>query len=121
MENKAHESFVDTRQFKKPGIVLGTQKPIRTDFIGLLQRFLLSRFAAYMLIWFLILKVAYDNHFAHIYICVSLIALILLNLGKRKKGELSAYSVFNEGGKRLPGTMDSRQIDPRYDVHQDGN
>ena len=30
---------------------------------------------------------------------------IFSNLGKRKEGEMSAYSVFNKGYKQLPGTF----------------
>ena len=121
MESNCPSSFVDTSKFKKPGIMLGTQRPVGKDYLGLIKKYVFSRFMAYALVWLLILKVALDNGLAQIYVCVSGIALILFNLGKRKMGELSAYSVFNEGGKRLPGTMDSRQIDPRYVPSGEGN
>jgi len=50
--------------------------------------------------------------FAAAFVSVSLILFIFMNLGgKRKKGELSAYSVFNKGFHQLPGTLDARDID----------
>ena len=36
---------------------------------------------------------------------LTIICLIFLNLGKRKPGELSAYSVFNPNQERILGTM----------------
>eukprot|EP01039_Chlorochromonas_danica_P005416 gene5416-5957_t len=35
----------------------------------------------------------------------------MTNLGERKEGELSAYSVFNRNFERLPGTLDAEQFD----------
>jgi hypothetical protein len=49
--------------------------------------------------------------FGSVWILLSLISSIFLNLGKRKRGELSAYSVFNEGFKQLLGTMNADQLD----------
>lgn len=40
--------------------------------------------------------------FVQIYVILSIFAAMLLNLGKREAGTLSAYSVFNEG-RRLVG------------------
>jgi hypothetical protein len=37
--------------------------------------------------------------------------LILLNLGIREEGELSAYSVFNEGFVRLEGELTSEDFE----------
>lgn len=33
------------------------------------------------------------------------------NLGKRKKGEMSAYSVFNKNQKALPGSLQASQFE----------
>jgi hypothetical protein len=49
--------------------------------------------------------------FGSLWILLSMFASIFLNLGKRKKGELSAYSVFNEGFKQLLGTLNAEQFD----------
>lgn len=35
---------------------------------------------------------------------------IFSNLGKRKEGEMSAYSVFNKGYKQLPGTFSAEDM-----------
>ncbi|KAG2453360.1 hypothetical protein HYH02_001584 [Chlamydomonas schloesseri] len=46
-----------------------------------------------------------------VFILVSLIASIFLNLGQRRAGEVSAYSIFNRGVRRLPGQLDADEID----------
>ena len=48
---------------------------------------------------------------APMYVIVSLITAIFLNLGTRKEGEMSAYSVFNKGMRRLPGQLTADDID----------
>lgn len=40
------------------------------------------------------------------YVIIGVITLILNNLGERKKGEMSAYSVFNKGNYKVLGDMD---------------
>jgi hypothetical protein len=42
---------------------------------------------------------------------VTMIYAIFSNLGRRREGETSAYSIFNEGVVRLPGQLDADQID----------
>jgi hypothetical protein len=37
--------------------------------------------------------------------------VIFTNLGTRKAGEASAYSVFNEGFRELPGTFNADRVD----------
>jgi hypothetical protein len=49
--------------------------------------------------------------FGSLWILLSMFASIFLNLGKRRKGEMSAYSVFNEGYKQLLGTLNAEQFD----------
>lgn len=41
----------------------------------------------------------------------SVFVLILLNLGRRREGEWSAYSIFNEGHRRLPGQLTAEHMD----------
>ncbi|CAI5469137.1 unnamed protein product [Closterium sp. Yama58-4] len=38
-------------------------------------------------------------------------ALIFFNLGTRQQGEASAYSIFNEGFRELPGTLNAQRLD----------
>ena len=45
------------------------------------------------------------------FVSVSLIVAICMNLGgKRAKGELSAYSVFNKGFHQLPGSCNDGHL-----------
>ncbi|KAG2438778.1 hypothetical protein HXX76_005320 [Chlamydomonas incerta] len=46
-----------------------------------------------------------------VFLLVGLIASIFLNLGQRRAGEVSAYSIFNRGVQRLPGQLDADEID----------
>lgn len=70
-------------------------------------------------LWFLAWMAMIYAEFGSLWIILSMIASIFLNLGERKKGELSAYSVFNEGFKQLLGTMDAQQFDNeiRHNIH----
>lgn len=49
--------------------------------------------------------------FGSLWILLSMIASIFMNLGTRKKGEMSAYSVFNKGFRELLGTLNADQFD----------
>lgn len=42
--------------------------------------------------------------FGALYMGISFVLLICMNLGQRKPGEASAYSIFNDGFRRLPGS-----------------
>lgn len=49
-----------------------------------------------------------------VYILGSIAALILMNMGTRRAGEWSAYSIFNEDVQRLPGEMTQDQVDNAF-------
>lgn len=49
--------------------------------------------------------------FGIVYLICFLMLLMFLNMGKRKKNEVSAYSVFNENFEVLPGQMTSEQFE----------
>lgn len=49
--------------------------------------------------------------FGSMFIILTMYAGIFLNLGERKAGEMSAYSVFNEGFAALPGTTTGEDFD----------
>ena len=49
--------------------------------------------------------------FGFVFLALFLLLLILLNLGIREEGELSAYSVFNEGFVRLEGELTSEDFE----------
>ncbi|KAG1670512.1 hypothetical protein FOA52_000766 [Chlamydomonas sp. UWO 241] len=46
-----------------------------------------------------------------VFVLACMVAVILANLGRRREGEESAYSIFNAGVRRLPGQLDADQID----------
>jgi len=45
-----------------------------------------------------------------VYVLCTLLAIIYTNLGRRRAGEASAYSIFN-GGRELPGALNAAAID----------
>ncbi|CAG9536110.1 unnamed protein product [Cercopithifilaria johnstoni] len=49
--------------------------------------------------------------FGLVFFIFSLFVLLFINLGKRKSGELSAYSVFNPQCERLPGTITAEHFE----------
>jgi len=49
-----------------------------------------------------------------VYVLASVLALILCNLGTRRGGEASAYSLFNDGVRELPGQLQAEQIDRAF-------
>jgi len=64
-----------------------------------------------LLLWFLLLFIFVRLEFATVYIIISIFVLIFVNLGHRRDGELSAYHVFNENFKELPGTLRLSQLE----------
>jgi len=70
-------------------------------------------------LWFVFWAVFIHAEFGSLWIIISMIASIFLNLGKKKKGEISAYSVFNDGFKQLLGTLTADQFDDeiRHNSH----
>ncbi|MCO5590713.1 hypothetical protein L7F22_044688 [Adiantum nelumboides] len=68
--------------------------------------------------WFAMAPVAYQWDLGPLYdVCTSsqilatAFAVIFFNLGKRQKGDISAYSIFNEGFRELPGTLNAERLD----------
>jgi len=64
-----------------------------------------------IILWLTTFAVMNYLEFGSLWIILSMFASIFLNLGKRKRGEMSAYSVFNDGFKQLLGTMNAEQFD----------
>ncbi len=73
------------------------------NFLDVLFYTLINRFA---LAW-----TSAVYHFEVLYAISTIFLLIFLNLGERRDGEWSAYSVFNEGYVRLLGTTTAEMID----------
>ncbi|GFH14280.1 SAYSvFN domain-containing protein, partial [Haematococcus lacustris] len=46
-----------------------------------------------------------------VFILLCIITAIVTNLGQKKEGEVSAYSICNPGVERLPGQLDADDVD----------
>ncbi|KAK6947447.1 putative domain SAYSvFN [Dillenia turbinata] len=66
---------------------------------------------AIAVIWFALAPLAHKYDLGPLYILGTGFSIILLNLGQRQHGDLSAYSIFNEGFRELPGTLNADRID----------
>ena len=56
-------------------------------------------------VWFVLMLMCRHYRLGQPFVITTLIVLMLSNLGERKPGELSAYTVFNEGQEALPGQL----------------
>lgn len=61
--------------------------------------------------WFLLAPVARKYEVGPLYILATGFLIIILNLGRRQQGDVSAYSIFNEDFRELPGTFNAERID----------
>ncbi|TKW32127.1 hypothetical protein SEVIR_2G149200v4 [Setaria viridis] len=61
--------------------------------------------------WFLFAPIAQHYNLGPLYILGTGFLIILLNLGRRQQGDVSAYSIFNEDFRELPGTLNADRID----------
>ncbi|KAK7346825.1 hypothetical protein VNO80_21348 [Phaseolus coccineus] len=62
-------------------------------------------------LWFILAPVAHRWDLGPLYILATGFCLILFNLGKRQVGDISAYSIFNEDFRELPGTLNADRFD----------
>ena len=62
------------------------------------------------ILWYSLYRIFLKYNFGAVYFMITIIALIFLNLGQRKPGELSAYSVFNPNQERILGTMSTNDF-----------
>ena len=60
--------------------------------------------------WLLFAPLASRLGVGELYVLATVVCLIFLNLGQRKEGEASAYSIFN-GFRRLPGQLTADELD----------
>nr|XP_011465170.1 PREDICTED: uncharacterized protein LOC101314569 isoform X2 [Fragaria vesca subsp. vesca] len=64
-----------------------------------------------IIMWFILAPVAHRWDVGPLYILGTGFGIILLNLGQRKAGDVSAYSIFNEDFRELPGTLNAERLD----------
>ena len=62
------------------------------------------------IIWYSLYRLFLKYNFGAVYFMITIISLIFLNLGQRKPGELSAYSVFNPNNERILGSMSNNNF-----------
>ena len=67
--------------------------------------FLSTKNIIIFIIWYSLYRLFLKYNFGAVYFMLTIIALIFLNLGQRKPGELSAYSVFNPHNERILGSL----------------
>ena len=82
-------------------------------------RQLFSYWACIISVWLLGLFFFNYAGFASLWVILSLFYCIFANLGDRKDGEMSAYSVFNKGFHSIVGSLTADQFDRQ--IRQVGN
>ncbi|XP_061368619.1 uncharacterized protein LOC133311574 [Gastrolobium bilobum] len=65
----------------------------------------------FIIMWFMLAPVAHRWDLGPLYIIATGFCLIIFNLGKRRAGDVSAYSIFNEDFRELPGTLNADRFD----------
>ncbi|KAL7160667.1 hypothetical protein ABFS83_01G112400 [Erythranthe nasuta] len=66
---------------------------------------------AAIVVWFILAPVANRFGVGPLYIIGTGFLIIFYNLGHRQPGDVSAYSVFNEDFRELPGTLNADRLD----------
>jgi len=66
---------------------------------------------AVTVLWFILAPVAHRLDLGPLFILGTGFVIIILNLGQRQPGDLSAYSIFNEEFRELPGTLNADRLD----------
>ncbi|XP_073287345.1 uncharacterized protein [Primulina huaijiensis] len=61
--------------------------------------------------WLILAPVAQQLDVAPLYILGTGFVIIFCNLGHRQPGDISAYSIFNEDFRELPGTLNAERLD----------
>lgn len=110
----------DDLRFKLPetapqwekNLVFLLQSKLRVPDVLLMAIFSVSlKTWALIFLWFIVAPVAYRWDLGPIYILTTAFSLIFFNLGQRRQGDASAYSIFNDGFRELPGTLNAERLD----------
>ena len=87
--------------------------------------FLSTKNIIIFIIWYSLYRLFLKYNFGAVYFMITIIVLIFLNLGQRKPGELSAYSVFNPNHERILGSMSNNHFglgqNPLFEEFTDNN
>ncbi|KAH7578615.1 hypothetical protein JRO89_XS01G0405500 [Xanthoceras sorbifolium] len=66
---------------------------------------------AMIILWFILAPIAHRWDLGPLYILGTAFSIIFLNLGQRQPGDISAYSIFNDDFRELPGTLNADRLD----------
>ncbi|GMH39328.1 hypothetical protein BSKO_07226 [Bryopsis sp. KO-2023] len=66
---------------------------------------------AMLIVWIICAPISAKFDLGPVYIIGTFFALMLFNLGTRRAGESSAYSLFNQGFRQLPGQLNADVLD----------
>ncbi|KAH9769672.1 hypothetical protein WN944_019079 [Citrus x changshan-huyou] len=66
---------------------------------------------AIIILWFVFAPIAHRWDLGPLYILGTAFSIIFLNLGQRQPGDMSAYSIFNDDFRELPGTLNADRLD----------
>ncbi|KAL0395511.1 UNVERIFIED_CONTAM: hypothetical protein Slati_4517300 [Sesamum latifolium] len=64
-----------------------------------------------IVVWFILASVSHRLGVGPLYILGTGFLIIFYNLGHRQPGDISAYSIFNEDFRELPGTLNADRLD----------
>ncbi|XP_057850587.1 uncharacterized protein LOC131061089 isoform X3 [Cryptomeria japonica] len=62
-------------------------------------------------LWFIMAPIAYRWDLGPLYILTTAFSMMFFNLGQRQQGDASAYSIFNDDFRELPGTLNAERLD----------
>lgn len=73
----------------------------------------LIRFVLYFILWATLYAIFIKLQFGIAYFLISSLVIMYINTrtGPRRKGEISAYSVFNKNCKSIDGTLKAEQLE----------
>lgn len=105
---------MDSSEFHKDAV--SELKYTFSGFIPLLKQMILSKHAILLITWALLYKICLAREVGTIYFLFTSIAFVCLNLGKREKNSMSAYSIFNKGFKSLPGEFSIKNVESLFGI-----
>eukprot|EP01138_Halocafeteria_seosinensis_P004858 gb/GECG01004967.1/.p1 GENE.gb/GECG01004967.1/~~gb/GECG01004967.1/.p1 ORF type:complete len:132 (+),score=11.25 gb/GECG01004967.1/:1-396(+) len=98
--DEAHEDFINR---------MAEREEWKRTVLGWLKALFAPMFLLKVTLWFVVCYFLGD--FWLIWFMVTLMYLMCTQLGTRKKGEKSAYSVFNDNFETLPGQLTAERFD----------
>lgn len=100
-----------TSEWKRRSFTFLHDKLKLPDFLLLALSSLSLKMWVIIILWFVLAPVAHRWDVGPLYILGTGFVIIFINLGKRQHGEMSAYSIFNEDFRELPGTFNAERVD----------